>query len=718
MRNVLAIFKVDLRSLMTNMIAAVVAMGLIIVPPMYAWLTTLGFWDPYSNTGNIPVVVANEDEGYESALLSTKVDAGAEIVSELHENDQFDWEFMSRDEAIESVSAGNSYAAFVIPEDFSKNLLTAFSSNGKRPTIEYYTNQKKNAIATHVTSEGATDLETQIDTAFTDTVAKIALDATNSLSNFLSGDGIAEYGQMLSQQLDDVLEQMDASIAQARSFSELMSVADDLMKASQSILGDTGRITADANTLLDDSQNGLDAATGALDGITDEVNAALAQASASYDAIQAAVDAAFDSYASIPGDTQALLGNLSQDVNNSIAAYRGLRSTLVGMGASQQVIGEVDAAIATLERLSATLQDAQNDIGSTAAEIASARQSVQESLDAAKASIGSVSSSLEDELKSQASALASDLGAIRSDAKRIGGVLASASGSISQSASGLLGSMGDAEESVESAITTLEDARAQLQETRDHLQQALDSGDLDQVRKIIGDDSDSVASFLSAPTDLVEHKLYEVATNGDSMSPFYSSLSLWIGAIFLVALTNVNVPKSRLQKLQNPKPWQTYLGRYGIFALIALMQGLVLCIGNIFLVGVQCEHFWLYLLTCLLCALVFSNIVYTLTICLGNIGKAVAIIMLVMQLAGTGGIMPVQMSAPIFQDIYPWLPFAHSIDLFNGCIAGFYGSQLLFAMLCLLAFLAVSLVIGITCRKIFMRFNAFINAKLDETKFL
>lgn len=718
MRNVIAIFKSDLKSLVTNMIAAVVAMGLIIVPPMYAWLTTLGFWNPYANTGNIAVVVANEDEGYESTLLSTRLDAGAKIVATLHANDQFDWKFMGKDEAIKSVSSGESYAAFVIPSDFSKDMMTAFSSNGERPTIEYYTNQKINAIATHVTSQGATELETKIDESFIDTVAKIALDATQDVSNFLSGDGIYDYAKVLSTQLSEVVQQLDASITQAQSFSDLMGIAHDLMAASQTILDDTGKITNDANALLDDSQSGLDAATGALDGITTDMNAALAQASASYDTIQTAIDAVFDSYSGVPSSAESVLGDLSKDVSDNVKTYRALRSTLVSMGASSQVINDMDAAISALQGLSSSLQVAKSNIASTSSDIASAKKSVQQSLDSAKATIGSVSANLEKELKYQASTLASDLKAISDDSEKIGGVLTSAAGSISKSASALMKNLQDAENSLANTETTLKDARDQLKETQESLNEALDSNDLERVRKIIGNDPGSVASFIAAPTELVEHKVFEMATNGDSMSPFYSSLSLWIGAVFLVALTSVNVSKRRQSALVNPRPWQMYLGRYGIFATIALLQGIVLCIGNVFLVGIQCEHFWLYLLSCCVCAVVFSNIVYTLTISFGNVGKAVAIIALVMQLAGTGGIMPVQMSAPIFQDIYPWLPFAHSIDAFSGCIAGFYGDQFLNSMLWLLAYLGIFLVFGLFFRRPLIRANAFINAKLDETKFL
>ena len=138
------------------------------------------------------------------------------------------------------------------------------------------------------------------------------------------------------------------------------------------------------------------------------------------------------------------------------------------------------------------------------------------------------------------------------------------------------------------------------------------------------------------------------------MSPFYTSLALWIGAIFMVALMSVTVSPARQAALTKkfgraPRPGELYLGRYGVFCLIGLAQALIVGLGNVFFLGVECQHFWLYLAACCLASVVFTNLVYTLTVSFGNIGKALAIIGLVLQLAGAGGLMPVQMlSAPLF----------------------------------------------------------------------
>ena len=205
------------------------------------------------------------------------------------------------------------------------------------------------------------------------------------------------------------------------------------------------------------------------------------------------------------------------------------------------------------------------------------------------------------------------------------------------------------------------------------------------------------------------------------MSPFYTSLCLWIGAIFMVALMSVQVSAQRQRAVEAAvgrplRQSELYLGRYGVFCVLGLLQALIVALGNVFFLGVECQHFWLYLAACCLASVVFTAIVYTLTVSFGNIGKALAIIGLVLQLGGAGGLMPVQMSAPFFQAVYPWLPFAHSMEAIQGAMAGIYGDHYLVSMGLLAAFLVPVLVLGLVLRRPIIRLNDWVLAKLDETK--
>ena len=296
--------------------------------------------------------------------------------------------------------------------------------------------------------------------------------------------------------------------------------------------------------------------------------------------------------------------------------------------------------------------------------------------------------------------------------------------SLGDSTDSLASNLATAEASLRKTAETLRTAESQLAQARDDLQHALDTGDIDEVRRIIGDNPAAIAQFLAAPTHLERHAVYPMANNGSAMNSFYTSLALWIGAIFMVALMSVSVSPARQAALTKkfgrpPRQSELYLGRYGVFCLLGLAQALIVGLGNVFFLGVECEHFWLNLAACCLASVVFTNLVYTLTVSFGKIGKALAIIGLVLQLAGAGGLMPVQMlSAPLFQEIYPWLPFAHSMPALEGAMAGIYGDQYLVQMGLLAAILVPSLILGLVLRRPVIRLNDWVLKKLDETKFL
>lgn len=718
MNNVITLFKEDLKALKTNVIAAIVALGLALVPPMYAWLTTLGFWDPYSNTGNIMVAVANEDEGYSSTLIPTKIDAGKNIVNALHENDGFDWVFVDKDEAVDGVYSGEYYAAIVIPKDFSHKLMTVFSDDVQKAEIDYYTNQKTNAIAPRVTDAGATELQTQIDETFTETVASIALSTTTSLTDFFNGDSISNYGKLLEDELDNTTQALGSAIDQVGDISLTLGAIGRLIGSSAGILEDSSGADEVVDSLLSDTSDSLSAASTALGRITDQINSGIDQANSAFDAISDAIDRIFDSASDDPAQMKDLINDLSQNIANMISIYSQLRTDLQNAGVSQDVISGLDSAILELMRLQGALTQASDDIDSMATDKEDSRAKVEQELNEARSGTTELVTTLEQELKGQISTLTSELSSLRSNSGDLGNKLDDLIGNMKSTATSLSGDLAKMQTSLSSTEEVLRETLSDLEKTKKDLDDALNKGDLDEVRRIIGNNPEAIASFLSDPTVLDKHIIYEMNSNGSSMSAFYTSLSLWIGAIFLVALTNVVPSKKRLATLKDPKPWQTYLGRFGVFGCIAIFQGIIVCIGNVFFVGVQCEHFWLYLLACTFCGLVFSSFVYTLTVCFGSIGKAIAIIMLVMQLGGSGGIFPIQMSAPIFQAIYPWLPFSHSMEAFQGCIAGIYGMQYWSSMFALLLFMVVSFVMGMVLDKPLLKANAFIMEKMEETEVL
>lgn len=639
MRNIWRIFTDNLRSLRSNVIAMIVVIGLLITPPLYAWFNILGFWDPYSKTDNLEVAVANSDRGYQSDLFPTKVNAGEDVVSALRADNEFKWVFTDENEAISGVESGKYYAALVIPEQFSANLLAIFSGKVEQADIIYYTNQKENAVAPKVTEEGANQVSVAINQAFTKAVTGVALNTTSELAGFVNGDGVANYGRNLTGRLGQVVEDLRLAADEAKAFANLVNATAGVAETATTVLEELGGVEATTGPFLDQMQGGFDQGMQALAAANNQ----LGQLAGQLDQLEGEINQKFD------GIDAPEVSAVREDLNNKIQAARS------------------------------SLTDYQNQVNERLNQLSG-------TLSSDKAAILSTSQGLK--------AITTDLG-------------------------GAAGSLATNLRSVAEALThtesTLTGAAERLSQTEAKLQAALDAGDLAEVREMLGQNSDKIAEFVSAPTELQRIPVYGIANNGSAFSPFYTSLSIWVGSVFMVALMETTTGKKRQAALIKAKPHQLYFGRYLTFLAFALLQATIVCFGDVFFLGIQCDNIGLFFLTGWVCALVFSNIVYTLTLSFGKVGECLAIILLVMQIAGSGGIFPVVLSAEFFQVLYPFLPFAYSLQAFQGAVAGVYGNQEVVSILMMLAFLLPMLLIGLILRKPIIKLNDSVVEKMGET---
>ena len=171
MKKIGQVFLYDISHIKKNVIAMIVVLGLCVVPSLYAWFNIAASWDPYSNTNGLKVAVANTDEGYEGEILPLQINIGDTVISSLRENDQLDWTFTGKKDAVEGVKSGKYYAAIVIPKSFSQDMMSLFSEEMTHSDIIYYINEKENAIAPKVTDKGASAVQQQICLLYTSDAA-------------------------------------------------------------------------------------------------------------------------------------------------------------------------------------------------------------------------------------------------------------------------------------------------------------------------------------------------------------------------------------------------------------------------------------------------------------------------------------------------------------------------------------------------------------------
>ena len=324
MRTVFQILFRDLRRLLRNPVAMIIVVGVCVIPSLYAWYCIAANWDPYANTAGIRVAVSNNDRGVQSDIAGN-LDAGGQVVEELRNNHDLTWEFVSEDEAREGVESGTYYAAIVIPADFSEDLASVFTGDFEQPTIAYYVNEKKNAVAPKVTDTGAATIEEQINSTFVSTVSKTVIEmAQNAGSSMLDGSDEASEG--LAASVDEtngaihrvraLLDGIDSTIEDSRSpldntrqtlddLEERIPVIADALDRSTALLGDVrqsareldasiSQAISEGGTLLGDASTQANIAIGAFSGnvakLQGGVDAALADMGALVDGNEGIID--------------------------------------------------------------------------------------------------------------------------------------------------------------------------------------------------------------------------------------------------------------------------------------------------------------------------------------------------------------------------------------------------------------------------------------------
>ena len=736
MRNIIAILKRDLSRIRGSVVALIVAVGLVIVPTLYAWFNIAGSWDPYGNTGNLKVAVANSDDGYMSDLIPVRVNIGDTVVSALRENDQLDWRFVSESDAVEGVRSGEYYAAVVIPENFSSRMMTVFSSDAEHAEIVYYENQKANAIAPRVTDKAASTVRQQIDETFAKTISDVGLATTSSLLEFMDGDQIAAYAGNLSGTLASAITTLRDASGSVDEFAGLLQSSTGLLDSTSDLLASAGTANKDAEALVDDAKTGLSGMHDALDAAVAAINQSLEDSAGDYDAAAKAIDEAFGAADAHVSLTVTQLRDASADVakrasdmrdvqDNILAVERDVEGSNLPEKLKAELVQKIDIVANTVgnvanqqELLAKHLSDAATSLETGAADARAKAQAVKDGIAEAKGSIGGVKDSYNATLKQQIS----DLSDAVADVARRGSDMADDLGAtvtdLSRAASALSDDLVGAHAVLADASADLVSAADDLQRLKEGLDTAVTSGDLDRVRELIGSDPAALADALAAPVALDRQAVYHIKNYGSAMAPFYTTLSIWVAGIVLAAMLKANVDEADVKALGNPRLHELYLGRYAFFALLAFAQATLVCAGDLLFFGIQCEHPFQFMLVGWLAGFVFSNMIYTLTVSFGDIGKAIAVVLLVMQVAGSGGTFPIEMTADFFQAVYPFLPFTHAINAMHAAMAGAYGMEFWIELGTLSLYLIPSLALGLVFRRPVIRANRWIIEKLEETKLM
>ena len=726
MKKIGQVFLYDISHIKKNVIAMIVVLGLCVVPSLYAWFNIAASWDPYSNTNGLKVAVANTDEGYEGEILPLQINIGDTVISSLRENDQLDWTFTGKKDAVEGVKSGKYYAAIVIPKSFSQDMMSLFSEEMTHSDIIYYINEKENAIAPKVTDKGASAVQQQIDEIFVKTAAQVGLDLLDTISEVTSSDGAQAAAQNLTENIRKIGSDLDSTAGTVKAFSNMTVSMQQMLDATADILNKAGQNTETNLSLLNETGNSVDSLRSAVSGTTESVNQVLAQGSQCYDAISGQINNAFSSISTDAGATAGALNSVASEVQVMIDRYTGFRDSVQQLADSfplasdllQPIIGNLNESIAHQEAVRDKLNEAAAKITETASDAGNYQVQLDQLVQQSSQQISGIRSDYENNVKTQIDTMFGTLGDTSSAVQSLFTSMDNGVEDMEKLAK-------DAGSGLEKIKTTLDTSASLLTETAEKVNQAAEKldtaaqdGNVETLKNVLGSSPEVISSFVSAPVRMQTKALYPVENYGSAMAPFYSTLSIWVGGIILVAMMKVTASENLKRALTPLKPHQIYLGRYLLFLVLGLIQSGLICLGDLYFLGIQCEHPFLFLLAGWVSSVVYVNIIYTFTVSFGDVGKAICVVLLVMQVAGSGGTFPIEVAPEIFQKIYPFLPFTHSMTAMRECVAGFYQYTYWAELGIMCLFLLASLFLGLVLRKPVIRLNELFIEKLEDTKLM
>lgn len=723
MKKVWSIFARDLKRLSRNVIAMVVFAGICVIPSLYAWFNIYANMDPYANTGNIRIAVVNLDTGTEDERVGS-LNAGASVEKKLRDNSQLGWVFTDEDTALEGVKSGDYYAAVVIPETFSADLASVFSADIRQPAITFYSNEKKNAIAPKITGSGVSALQQGINDEFvaslsetmTDIMAekldqaggdldrsmsdlKVSIrtvsDLTGELQDLLGDfhtlkteadrvtadgrEGLSKAGEPLKKASDTTL---DLESAVSRDRKQFRAYSDDL----RSGITDAGRRLSDLNRSAGEDLGALDSMIQALDT---ELNRRAEPIVSRAETIQQRNRELLDILSvlndALPDDP--LLRTMLRDLKEDNDRHRQILQLLQSAAAGAKSLHTASSGM--YSDVSDGITRSQNALGSALDRVGAAMADrIGASLDEAAAASAHLRGGLETAQE--------DLTLLEDLLDRISGVLE------------------DTDKSLMDTQSAVERIREQMDEAVTDLDAIESLRVYTELKDAAGTlDSERVSHFLSSPVTMETEVLYPIANYGTGMTPFYTNLAIWVGCVVLVNIFKMEVDQD--EKIRDLKPREVYFGRWLLFVITALIQALIVCLGDLLLLGVQCEQPCLFVLCGLWTSFIFMNIVYALAATFKHIGKALCVLLVILQIPGSSGTYPIEMTPQFFQNLHPVLPFTYGVGAMREAIAGVYEAHYAWNMAMLLLFLPVALVIGLLLRPLLLNLNHLLDRRLAET---
>lgn len=694
---VFLLFAHDVKTIFKNRSTVIVILGLCFLPSLYAWINIYACWDPYANTGNLPVAIVNKDEG--TVYNGKVVNVGNGVIDALKENKSIGWDFVDEWQGNYGLNEGKYYALIEIPENFSARLTTLATATPQKPVITYRVNEKLNSIATKITDAAKNKLVDNIKTNFVKSVTEEAMNTLNlqmesadlNVSNIATiKDTLVELNNDVSK-LQKYIAGANANSENFQSFvtecaselpqvNEQVSSLQNIIEADKALARSTQKMVESVSTDLNTDVQQLTV----LDSYNQQLLSLLK--AADNNKLSADTIEVMKHCSSLCASAHALLTTDAQNVRSINSDYNltVLSATVDAIEYADKLVMSEKTALDTQIPILSADTSAQS-VSKALTALSGLSTELSKQIVALSGNIQTNAVPALDNLVTDFSLQLDDVASIAELSRALVPQLSALA--VFSSASGQL------------TVSQANELSKKLTEVHSSLNTLIEkingvsNEDLEYVADLVQNHPNEIADFISSPIKVKEVDIYNTTTFGEGLTPFYTVLAIWIGALLCCALLAVEC-RTDIVGGYELNLVQRHFGKMLLFLCLSLIQSTVITLGDVYILGVHPVDFPLMLGCSALTSIAFTILIFTLVSLFGNVGKAIAVIMMVFQIAGAGGIYPIQTNPKIFGLLEPLWPFSYAINYFREAIAGPVWSSVMYNIRAMLVFIIVFLLLA------------------------
>lgn len=743
MKNIFKIYIRDMKRVFTNWAAIIMALILILIPSLYSLTNIKSSWDPYGNTGGIKIAVVNKDEG--TVYKEQDVKVGEELIEKLKDNDAMSWQFVSEKEAEDGLMHEKYYASIVIPEDFSQNVTTLMEKQVVKPKLIYTVNEKTNAIAPKLTDAGAQSVQSQLDENIIKTVTGIMFRIVNETGEHFDGKRndiryIIDKIYELDEEMPKLESILDDAISGTGDTKDLLAKTNDLLPTVSDILDSSNDFINNSDYIVDEIQNNVDEISPKIkedlllsQDLMNNASVTLGNleenilpdaAKKSLIMVSETADSTKTTVVEVKGMLKSVQKFLKKIINYDIPEFNFDQSTEIENEDIKNIQDNLNAQKEFLEDIKNNLKKANKSIGVLIERLDDAEEKLDllitrsnekieeidngtgldlEVLTTLRSNIDDIDKIIGDVVSSYDSEI---IDGIDDGLKSIKYILNMAV-DILQQANDMLP---DVEDILSSTQDTIDFAKSKLLDIKDKLPEVEDkvSEIADKLREMDDEDKfneildmvtnnwNEQSDFMADPIEIVDNRLFPWPNYGSSSAPFYVVLCIWVGALIASALMSLHADK--FEEGVELRPYEVYLGKLMTFCTFTIAGAVVACIGALYWLEAYAVHPLKFILFGAFLAVVFTTIIYTAASLLDDVGKAGIVVIMVLQIAGTSGTFPIEVTPTFFHKIMDYLPFTYAISGMRQIMAGIVYPILIKDIKMLSIYLVVSLIMGIVLK--------------------